>query len=174
MANQLILPPQKFNLKDITDQFPGTGSPKKKVFFQAELRSLANNNATFGVIAYPAWRKKKKWEVGTKISGVDTGQAKVENFVTPVAFANNEIVVTLDLSKKKKKKKKDPKGGRWCAFEDKARKACKDAKQLEQATLVFEASISENPHLEYDVTLDTGTSSYTTATKPSPPAPPEA
>ena len=49
MANQLLLPPQKFNYKEITDQFPATGNPKKKVFFQAELRSLANGNATFGI-----------------------------------------------------------------------------------------------------------------------------
>ena len=66
MANQLLLPPQKFNYKEITDQFPATGNPKKKVFFQAELRSLANGNATFGIVAYVSWNVKRKWEVSSK------------------------------------------------------------------------------------------------------------
>ncbi len=176
MANQLILPPQKFLYKEITDQFPTSGNPKKKVFFQAELRSLSGGDATFGIVAYPAWRSGNKWVVGKKVSGEDTGEApKPEPFTDPVAFANNEVFLSLSLTTKdrKKKKKKNPKKGRWSALMKMANKACKDPKSAESATLLFETKISENPHLEYNVTLDLGGTSVRVATKPSPPAPPE-
>jgi hypothetical protein len=176
MANQLILPPQKFVYKQITDQFPQTGNPRKKVFFQAELRSLANGDATFGIVAYPAWRVANKWVVGEKVSGTDTGAPpKIEPFTEPLAFANNEVFLSLSLSTKdrKKKKKKNPKKGRWSALMKMARKACKDPKSAETATLLFETKISENPHLEYSVTLDIEGTLVKVNTKPSPPAPPE-
>lgn len=173
----LLLPPQKFQYKEITDQFPVIGNPKKKVFFQAELRAIADGNATFGIVAYPAWREGNKWVVGKKIDGKDTGAApKIEPFTVPVAFANNEVVLTLNLSKKEKKKnkKKNPKKGRWTGLDKMARKACKNEKLLDKATLLFETKISENPHLEYTVTLDMGGgTSLPVSTKPSPPAPPE-
>lgn len=176
MANQLLLPPQKFNYTEITDQFPKTGNPKKKVFFQAELRSLAGGDATFGIIAYAAWKETGKWVIGAKkVTGADAGVAVPIPFVPPVAFANNEVVLSLSPRKKgKKSKKKDPKKGRWNEFMKLTRKLSKDKKQLEACTLLFETKISANPHLEYDVTLDVSGTSLTVSTKPSPPAPPEA
>ncbi len=179
MPSQLILPPQKFRYKDITDQFPVTGNPKKKVFFQAELRAISGGNATFGVIAYPSWKDGNKWIVGTKVSGTDTGAApKTEPLTVPVGFANNEVLLSLKLSKKNKKKKRkkrsrrNPRKGRWTELMRIVRKVSKDPKLLEEAELVFEARISENPHLEYDVTLDMGGTILSVETKPSPPAPP--
>jgi len=175
---QLILPPQKFVYKEIIDQFPANGSPKKKVFFQAELRSLAGGNASFGVIAYPSWKEGNKWMVGTKVEGKDTGAApKMEPFTKPIAFANNEIILSISLSKKKKKKKKnkkkDPRKGRWSEFMKMAKKACKDPALLEKSELLFVTRISENPHLEYDVDLTIDGTTLSVATKPSPPARPE-
>lgn len=175
MANKLLLPPQKFNYKEITDQFPKTGSPKKKVFFQAELRSLANGDATFGIIAYASWKDNGKWIIGPKkVMGTDAGVAVPVTFV-PVAFANNEIVVSFKLSKKRKKTIiQESKKGRWAEFIKLTKKISKDKKLLEKSSLLFQTKISANPHLEYDVTLDVDGTSLTMATKPSPPAPPEA
>ncbi len=181
MPSQLILPPQKFRFRDITEQFPTSGNPKKKVFFQAELRGISGGNATFGVIAYPSWKEGNKWIVGTKVSGVDSGaEPKTEPLNVPIGFANNEILLSLKLSKKNKKKnrkkrsRKNPRKGRWTEFMRVARRVCKDAKLLEESELLFEARISENPHLEYDVTMDMGGTTLSVQTKPSPPAPPEA
>jgi hypothetical protein len=170
MANQLILPPQKFSYKDITDQFPSTGSPKKKVFFQAELRSLAGGDARFGVIAYPSWKDGNKWVVGTKVSGVDHGDPVTIPFAGLLGFANNEVLLSLA-----KKKKKEPRKGRWNTLMKQVQQSCKKYKQVskEDIELIFKAKISENPHLEYDVTLDLGGTTLAVATKPSPPAPPE-
>ncbi len=176
MANQLILPPQKIRYKEITDQFPTTGNPKKKVFFQAELRSLAGGDATFGIVAYPAWRVGNKWIIGKQVSGIDTAETPtIQPFTYPIAFANNEVFLSLSLTTKDRKKKKhnNPKKGRWSAFMKMARKACKDPKSIETATMLFETKISQNPHLEYSVTLDLGGTSLKVTTKPSPPAPPE-
>jgi len=179
MANQLILPPQKFKFSDLTSQFPSAGSPRKKVFFQSELRSLVNGDAVFGVVAYPSWKEGNKWVVGTKVSGTDTGVAAPKPFVPPLAFANNEIVLAVTLikkgekTKKKKKKKKEPRKGRWNGLLKMTRKICKDKKMLEESFFHFEAGISDNPHLEYNVTLEINGSSLRVSTKPSPPAPPE-
>ena len=169
MANQLLLPPQKFNYKEITDQFPATGNPKKKVFFQAELRSLANGNATFGIVAYVSWNVKRKWEVSSKpVKGIDVGTATPIPFTPPLAFANNEVVVSFKLKKNKK-----PKNGQWKRLDKKVCKLLKDKKELEKASLLFETRISKNPHLEYDVTLEVNGTTLSVATKPCPPASPE-
>lgn len=180
MANQLLLPPQKFSYKEITDQFPKTGNPKKKVFFQAELRSLANGDASFGIIAYAAWKDSGKWVIGSKkVSGTDAGVAIPVLFIPPVAFANNEIVVSFKMAKqvkkaKKKSKTKEPKKGRWNEFAKLTRKLSKDKKLLAQSYLLFKTTITDNPHLEYNVTLEVNGTSLNVSTKPSPPAPPEA
>jgi hypothetical protein len=180
MAGTLILPAQKFKYKDISDQFPPTGNPKKKVFFQAELRAVANSSATFGVVAYPSWKEKGVWVIGTKVSGMDTGAVPVSvPFTDPIAFANNEVLLSITVTKKNKKKnvkcaKKNPKKGRWAHFARQVNKLSKDKAQLAEATLLFTSSVSENPHLQYDVSLDMGTSVLTVSTKPSPPASPEA
>lgn len=177
MANQLLLPPQKFNYKEITDNFPNTGSLKKKIFFQAELRSLANGDATFGIVAYAAWKDKGKWVIGSKkVAGTDAGDGIPVPFVPPLAFANNELVVSYKLSKKRKKKEEnsEPKKGYWNEFVKLSNKLLKDNKLHQKSLLLFRTKISTNPHLEYDVTLYVEGNSVTVATKPSPPAPPEA
>ena len=117
--------------------------------------------------------------VGTKVTGTDaTGTPGMVPLTTPLGFANNELVLKKDFSgekkKKKKKKKKDPRKGRWAAFMKMAKKNCKDPIMLQDATFLFEAKISENPHLEYDVTLDMGGTTVRFSTNPSPPAVPEA
>ncbi|MDZ4795254.1 MAG: hypothetical protein SGI83_13320 [Bacteroidota bacterium] len=174
MANQLILQQQKFKFSDITAGFPSTGNPKKKVFFQSELRSLANGDASFGVIAYPSWKDGNKWVVGNKIPGTAFGNPTILPFILPLAFANNEVLMSAKSSGKKRKKKRGVKG-RWNGFQKLIQKKCGGKKLFEKMTLVFKAKISENPHIEYDVTLDFGNGTViNTATKPSPPAPPEA
>ncbi|MGQ0737587.1 MAG: hypothetical protein ACT4OJ_00870 [Bacteroidota bacterium] len=172
MANQLILPPQKFRYRDITDQFPATGIRKKKVFFQAELRSLADGNASFGIVAYPSWKDGNTWVVGNKVTGADTGgQPAVVPLTGPVAFANNEVLLSLTLLKKNKKE--NPRKGRWSALMKIIQKNCKKGVTSDKITLIFEAGVSKNPHLEYNVTLDLGGTVLSVPTKPSPPAPPE-
>ena len=72
MQNQITLLSQKFSFDKLTSQFPSSGSPFKKIFFQSELRSLEGGTAIFAVIAYPAWKATLgKWVVGTKIDGED-------------------------------------------------------------------------------------------------------
>jgi len=174
MANQLILQQQKFKFSDITSGFPSTGNPKKKVFFQSELRSLANGDASFGVVAYAAWKDGSKWVIGKKISGSDAGTPVIIPLTAPLAFANNEVIFSAKMSRKKKKKK-DPRKGRWNSLLRAIRKECGGKKISEKTVMLFTADISDNPHLEYSVTLDFGDgTTLNAATKPSPPAPPEA
>lgn len=168
MSNQIILSPQKFSFKDLISQFP-SGKFKKKLFFQSELRVLANGDATFGVIAYPAWRGKEKWSIGTKISGIDTGKPDVIPFTPPLAFANNELLIATKLSGKKRKKEKNVNQDLIRLM----RKVCKSKKMIARSSFHFKATITKNPHLQYDVTLDTGDTTLTMQTNPSPPARPQ-
>jgi hypothetical protein len=180
MASQLILPNQKFVYNDLIKQFPTTGNPKKKVFFQAELRGISGSSATFGIVAYPSWKEAGRWVVGNKVMGVDTGAVpQIIPFTEPIGFANNEVLLSITVTKKDKTKKvkrvkKNPRKGRWGQFARVANRFAADKETLNKAELIFRACVSENPHLEYDVSLDLGTSTLTVQTKPSPPAPPEA
>jgi hypothetical protein len=182
MANQIILPPQKFKFADLINQFPSSRKLIKKVFFQAELRSLANDNASFAVIAYPGWKTARgKWVIGKKIEGEITGEGKHIPFVSPLAFANNELLLAATpLKKEKKSKKKDKK----CKEDDfkkspghkflqLVKKISKDKKLIQKSFFLFESRISENPHIEYDVTLNADGVTLNVSTKPSPPARPE-
>jgi hypothetical protein len=85
------------------------------------------------------------------------------------------VLLSISLSKKDKKKNeiKTSRRGNWNKFMKIVRKGCKNEKELKNTTLIFETSISENPHLGYTVTLDLGGTSLSVTTKPSPPAPPE-
>jgi hypothetical protein len=118
--------------------------------------------------------------IGTKVSGIDTGAVPATIPLTePVAFANNEVLLSITVTKMNKKKKvkcgkKNPRKGRWAQFARQVNKLSKDKAQLSEATMVFTSTVSENPHLQYDVTLDMGTTVLTVSTKPSPPASPEA
>jgi len=180
MANQLILNPQKFNFGDLISQIP-PGKFKKKVFFQSELRNLDNGDATFGVIAYAAWKGKDKWDVGTKISGTDTGTPDIKPFVPPLAFANNELLLAAKFSRKKKKPKKKDNAAKQSSpaqlkkseFLQLVKKVSKNKKLIAKTFFLFKASISKNPHLRYDVTLDFGGTTVELETNPSPPARPE-
>ncbi len=169
MANQIILNQQTFRFKEITDQFPGGKGTKVKIFFQAELLSLENGNAKFGVIAYPAWRKKGRWELGYKICSAETGTSEPRAFPGAFGLANNEL--TLTPSKKKKKKKKGQKASK--EFMKLFRKISCDPKLAEKAVFHCKTGFSENPHLEYDVTLEANGESARVGAKPSPPARPE-
>jgi len=174
MANQLILNPQKFNFGDLISQFP-PGKFKKKIYFQSELRSLANGDATFGVIAYAAWKDKGSWEICNKISGTDTGIAEVKTFIPPLAFANNEVLLAAKISGKKKKAKKQNKKALAKKLElmKLVKKISKNTKLIAGSSFLFKAKISKNPHLEYDVTLDMSGTTFEMQTNPSPPARPE-
>ena len=151
MANQIILNPQKFNFGDLISQFP-SGKFKKKVFFQSELRSLANGDATFGVIAYAAWKGKGKWDIGTKISGTDTGISDIKPFTPPLAFANNELLLAAKFSRKKKKGKKKNKGTEQSSsaqlkkveFLQLVKKISKDKKLIAKTFFLFKAGISRS------------------------------
>ena len=179
MANQIILLPQKFTYLDITKQFP-SGKFIKKVFFQCELRSLAGGNATFAVIAYPGWKEPKStWTIGTKVTGETTGAGKAIAF-TEVAFANNELLLATKISRKNKKQHKKAEN---CNKKNKEKSAeqrllefvknlAKDKALAKKSFFLFEGKISENPHIEYDVTLDMGGTTLNVNAKPSPPARP--
>jgi hypothetical protein len=168
MSNKIILTPQKFKFSDLASQFPTTGKVKKKVFFQSELRSLTDGNATFGIIAYPAWRGTGKWEIGTKVAGTDAGTPVALAFVPPVGFANNELIFEATAAKRKIKKHKQFKLLKLI------KKISGDKKLFKTAFFHFETTISENPHLQYKVTLEIEGTAVSVDTKPSPPAPPEA
>ncbi len=177
MANQIILHPQQFNLSELLSQFPA-GKFMKKIFFQSELRSLENGDAAFGVIAYPAWKKKNKWMIGPKINGTDIGMPDVQPFTPPLAFGNNELLLVSDLSKKQRKKikkegKKDSPEAKKAEWQRWIRKILKDKKLAEKSLFLFHGRISENPHLEYNVTLQTDETTLSMVANPSPPAPPQ-
>lgn len=183
MANQIILQPQKFKFLDLTKQFPSSSKLIKKVCFQCELKSLTNGNAIFGVIAYPAWKDTHgKWSIGTKINGEDIGEGKLVPF-TPVAFANNELLLSVKSSKKEEKEKKKKRKIKKCA-EDGTEKSpekkllqyvkiiSKDKKLAQKTFFRFDSKISDNPHIDHDVTLDMNGTTLNVNAKPSPPARP--
>jgi len=170
MANQVILPAQKLLLSDLKASFPN--KKIKKVFFQCELRSISGNDATFGVIAYAGKRNPlNKWIVGTKVNCIIDEALPAQRFDIPLAFGNNELVDFNFDSKKKKSKKTSPKN----ISQDKLMSAInrilksKDKSKLLDSILYLKPKLSRNPHIYYEVTMDTSR----TITNPSPPAPPE-
>lgn len=151
MPNKIFLPAQKIQLSDLAASIPG--GKIKKVFFQCELRSIANNDATFGVIAYAA-RKNfwGTWIIGNKVNCQDDPGKPVQQFdvVPNIAFGNNELV------------------------DHRLKKMLKNKNKIMSSSLAFQAKVSQNPHITYDITLDDGTSTSVVSTNPSPPAAPEA
>lgn len=164
MANKIILNQQTFSLKEILEQIPGNAM-KKKIYFQAELQSLENGDAKFGIIAYPAWRDRGKWELGYKITGSESGAGTTLQFADTLGLANNELVLSPGKKKKKGKKKKNKNKKFYKLF---GKISC-DPKLAEKAVFHCKTSISENPHLEYEVTLEAGGESARARTNPSPP-----
>lgn len=86
----------------------------------------------------------------------------------PLAFANNEVVVSFKLKKNKK-----PKNGQWKRLDKKVCKLLKDKKELEKLVYYLKPAFPKTPHLEYDVTLEVNGTRLNVATKPCPPSSPE-
>ena len=167
---QYSLPEQVFRFKDIMDQVPVEKGLKKKIFFQAELQSLKNGVALFGVIAYPAWGNGNRWELGYKITAAGPVAGEPHDFNTPIGFANNELSLTRNKKKKGKKNKEAKKQEKeFCKL---LAKILESPKLAEKAQFRCKTSISENPHLEYDVTLEADGISISARTNPSPPGSP--
>ncbi len=175
MANQIILNKQIFRFDEIAKLFPGDVKGKK-VFFQAELQSLENGDAKFGIVAYAACGKDGKWTVCGTVKGTDMGEPQKMDFI-PFALANNELVLgsgKKGKDKKKKKKKKDcDDGGERNAFLELYKKVAADPELAKKAVFSCTTSISKNPHLNYDVTLESGGTSARTRCNPSPPDNPQ-
>ena len=177
MANNIILVHQRIDFVLLQNQFPKTPpAPRRKLFFQCELRSLANGDATFGLICYPAWRTGLgvPWTIGEPVRGVDDNSVPPETFpLTPfVAFGNNEIILAprgAQMKGYEKSAKQNP------DFTELRLKIEKDADEalLKKSVLRFKPAISENPHAEYTVTLEFGGLSSTEEANPRPPYPPE-
>lgn len=177
MTNQITLLSQKFSFDKLTSQFPSSGSPFKKIFFQNELRSLEGGSATFAVIAYPAWKGTiGKWVVGTKINGDDLGGGSPIPFEAPLAFANNELLFASKSDKKVKKKSKKKKGCKkdnpGADFRKLVREVFRDPDLAKKSFFTFTPTISENPHIGFDVTLDAGGTIANAMANPCPPAKP--
>jgi hypothetical protein len=166
---QVILHSQIFRFNDIMDQFPAHKVTRKKMYFQAELNAIGDNEVSFHIIAYPAWRLKGKWYVGQKICSAETGNGSVIPFKEPLGFANNEIILS-GFNKKKAGKKAKKTHRAFAAF---ASKIARDQKLASIAIFRCHTWISENPHLGYDITLESEGTSLTLKSNPSPPAPPE-
>ncbi|OSZ80222.1 hypothetical protein CAP36_02925 [Chitinophagaceae bacterium IBVUCB2] len=177
METQITLLSQKFSFEKLTSQFPTSGSPFKKIFFQSELRSLEGGTATFAVIAYPAWKGTlSKWVVGTKIDGEDIGGGSPIPFSAPLAFANNELLFAAKSDKKlkkKSKKKKDCKTDNPGAdFRRLVRAVFRDPELAKKSFFTFTPGISKNPHIELSITLDADGTTANAMANPCPPAKP--
>jgi hypothetical protein len=170
-GSQLILHSQTFKFTEIFDAFPPDGKLKKKIFFQAELVAIEEGTASFHIIAYPAWRIKGEWVVGSKVCASESGNGSVIPFKEPMGFGNNEVPVAgYKLKKKKHGKRACKKYNEFAKF---FRKVSLDPKLASQAIFRCNTGISKNPHLEYTVTLEAGGTAVSTSTNPSPPARPE-
>lgn len=179
MAN-ILLPQQTIKVADLQSQFPARRFKTRKIFFQCELRRVeANGDAVFRIIGYAAWRKNNNdripWNIGAipargedVVGGpvlshpVDNGDPDPAK--RHVAFGNNEIRWPYipgfqEQSDKEKDQyyeddEKDPKHETEFAMQ--LGKILMDKEKLTKSFLNFKGKISENPHLTYDVTLDSG------------------
>lgn len=177
MTTQIILLSQKFCFEKLTNQFPSSGNPFKKIFFQSELRSINNGTVTFAVIAYPAWKGLKgKWTVGTKIEAEDTGGSSTIPFTAPLAFANTELLFAAKSDKKAKKKSKKSKDCKkelpGSALRKLIKEVFKNPELAKKSFFTFTPGISTNPHIEFDVTLDADGTLASAMANPCPPAKP--
>lgn len=167
---RLVLQNQSFRVADIIEQFPAGIKSRKKLFLQPELVMLDGGNAVFRVIAYPAWRVKGAWVIGKKITSTETSNGSVIPFKEPLAFGNNEIPLSAYRMKRKKVGKKiKKKYGAWERF---FRRICGNPRLLESAVFRCHTRISENPHMEYDVTMESEGTAMQWESNPSPPAKP--
>lgn len=171
MANQILLPAQVMSAQALVNSIPGK---IKKVFFQTEVKSISNNDMIVGIIAYAAHKNStQKWEIGSKVTATVDNSKPVQKFSIPRAFANNEWTVTNVSKKNKGENAKGLSIRKQQALAVKMLNRIANNKDLLKKTaLTFKARGTVNPHLEYDVTIDTGLGTQTAYTNPSPPAPP--
>lgn len=176
---EIKLPQQVIKVADLDSQFPAQGFKTRKIFFQCELRRVEDNgDVVFGIIAYSAWRRNNNdripWNIGTvpargeDVPGgfvvshpVDNGNPDPAR--RHVAFGNNEIQWEYhprfaNASEEKTYKQKDDEKERILEtdFHNQLRKILGNKDLLAKSTLIFKAKISENPHVTYTVTLDSG------------------
>ncbi len=171
IQNQIVLHSQTFRFTDILDQFPPDRSMKKKIFFQAELAGLDQGSASFHIIAYPAWRQKREWVLGTKVVASESGNGSVIPFKEPLGFGNNELPLAGYKKKAGKAGKKQKKT--LIEFEKFFKKIAADPKLAARAIFRCHTTVSKNPHLEYEITLEADGTAVRISTNPSPPAHPE-
>lgn len=185
----ILLPQQVIKAEDIENQFPAQQFKTRKVFFHCELRKIeANGDLVFGVIAYAGWRRNTNdripWQIGTTpargedVTGgfvlshpVDNGNSDPSKRY--VAFGNNEIAwayhprfanAAEEKDYKQKDNEKEP--VLETDFYKQLKTILSDKALLGKSTLNFKAKISENPHVTYTVTLDSG---QTEVANPCPP-----
>lgn len=179
MANKIVLPPQTVNFDLLYIQFPPLGSSRRKLIFQSVLKSLAGNNAYFGLVGYPLWRNNAAhpWQTGTAVPTTDSRPPEPnDEYDPPLTFGNIEVPLSrhaLEIADKDKKidKEKEAAFDQFLAF---LKKITENADLLKQSKLEFkESKITSNPHADYDVTLVSGGTSQPAVTNPSPPADPD-
>jgi hypothetical protein len=146
----------------------------KKIFFQCALNEIRNSGsdreAVFSIIAYVGKRNIfQHWNVGTKVNcEIDTTvspkEFKLSDYDEPIAFGNNEV---YDFTFTKNSTK-TPKKIKQKELMRKIRKALNDPKISKTASLSLQAKISSNPHVTYDISID----STPVGANPSPPADP--
>jgi len=175
MANTIILLPQTVRLDEF--DFPGHGFPFRKLVFQSELRSLANGDATFGLIAYALWRNGlgNPWETGDKVEcrNIVGGQPETFPLIPFVAFGNIEVPLSHHALITKDEKQEKSYNLKFEKYFDLLEKISKDKDLLKESTLNFKTpKLTENPHADYDITLSVGGVEVPAASNPSPPADP--
>lgn len=187
------LPQQVINVAELESQFPAKGFKTRKIFFHCELRRIeANGDAVFGIIGYAAWRRNNNdripWQIGiTPARGADVPEGfvlshPVDNGNTNpalrhVAFGNNEIpweyhprFTDADDEKAYKQKDDEKEPVLETDFYKQLKKILSDKALLATSKLNFKAKISDNPHVTYTVTLDSG---QTEVANPCPPNQPK-
>jgi hypothetical protein len=140
------------------------GNKIGKVFFQCVLRELAGDTATFGLVAYGARKNNpgghKNWELGTPVycnQGPVNLNREFDPFQTsdPWAFGNMEVRLKIEIAfgdmDVEMKKQIGPKAKYLADFIQLLNKLPDDKE------LIFEGGITENPHIDYTVTIS-GTS----------------
>jgi len=152
MAQKIIIPAHTVLLTDLQNAAPN--GKIKKISFQCVIKEIRNNGvhleALLGLIAYPSYKPfLGSWTSGAKVDCVpdytQTFEFDLANYPEPIGFANKEL---HQLINKIKEVLRD--GGR------------------PNAALVLTPTISANPHIALNATLDTSTE----ALNPSPPADP--
>jgi hypothetical protein len=176
MANNILLPQQRVNFSTLVNQFPTPLPPRRKLIFHCELISLDNDDATFGIIGYAAWRngQNQAWTIGTKKEeGVNIKADKDETFpLFPyVAFGNIEIPLTKHAVETVEKDKKDESTQENVKkFFEFVNEITEKKASLADEFLIFKPKLYPNLHSDYNVTVESN--GFSAPTNPSPPAPP--